>query len=68
MYIACCDNCKEPYEGFNDQSAYAMESELKEALTEDEWQTEGDRHYCNTCAIRDSHGILIINNSRFIQE
>lgn len=65
MYGATCDNCGESW--YNDHhgwSAMNDESGLKEMISNDEWYTYGDKHYCPSCHNIDDDDNLVLKEVR----
>ena len=63
MHGATCDNCGDAW--YNDHygwSAMSDDSSLKQMLYDDEWHTDGDKHYCPNCYTLDDDDNLILRN------
>lgn len=61
MYSISCDNCNKDY--YNDHHGWSAMNDqigIQELVDEDDWHTEGEKHYCPDCFIIDDEDNLII--------
>ncbi len=52
MYGIRCDRCREIYENGNDYTVSSDKEEMVQDAIDDDWHTEGKRHYCPNCYTR----------------
>lgn len=55
-----CDNCKKDFENYNGFTIFLEESTAKDEASNDDWYTDGDKHYCPDCYTLDDDDNLII--------
>lgn len=64
-FAISCDNCHDVYENNSGYSLFADEQATNEELNDDEWLTQGEKHYCPLCYSYNDNDELIINKERF---
>lgn len=62
MYTVICDNCGKDVCENAEYSCWNDEIYAKDTAMEDDWITEGEKHYCTDCYEYDGEDNLIIKN------
>lgn len=49
MYTVICDNCGKDCNADSEYSCWSDDTFARDCAMEDDWITEGDKHYCPQC-------------------